>query len=555
MSSVGSSDSSNRQDEVVRRNREQAQSGESDLIKKHKTEMRRMNEAHYAEIENLKQAHSKQMEEMQKLSHDAVSERDHKYQQEVEELRGMHRKALAQTADENLRREDTLRKASTSDVNQSKQRNDSRFEKLSEDYSTKIRQADKMREDALASGREAQQKAIAENRQKLEKAYEKQLSSVKEERNEKVNGLQNQYTDYRQNAEGRLKSQELRHMQDQHRSSDNLLRSVRHEREASQDSQEILRDGFKDGLETMRDRFDKSIKNERAAQSMVADNLKTNAVDRIDNQVRRLENEKEDLKNMKVREQLQSKQQRDEEIKHVKEAYGKNIDNYKEQRDEVLRSSNERNSKDIASVREEMGKQLTDTNRFYRGKLEENNKIQRSAYINAKGEYEGRQEQAQVMANQRVRNVFDKAQEEKTRLMQMQSETHIAAQQSRQEEVKALRDQLDAEKADAITRMQEQMRKQEVAHTEKLGFIVGKYEKQITGLKDQVVKEKRNGEENLKRTVDELQRAHKLAIDQVEFKNRDRMRQVSQSQSEELRTVNKRHEEKLDQVLAEVKKT
>lgn len=555
MSSVGSSDSSNRQDEVIRRNREEAASSEAELVKKQKAELRRTNEKHYAEVESLKKSHAAQMENLQKASHDSISERDHRYQQEVNDLKGMHRKALEQSAKEQNRREEAMRMATSGDAENTKMRNDQRFEKLSKDYNAKLTASQKAQEDAMAASREAQAVAIEENHNKLDKAYQKQLGAVKAERDEKVYNLQSQFNEYRENSEGRIKGQELRHIQDQQRSSDALIRTARKERDASQDKEQLLREGFRDGLETQRERYDKAMKEKAAANSLVSESLKTSAIDRINNQVRRLENEKEDLKEGKLREKVMGDHARDVEIEHIKDAYGKNIENYKEQRDQAVRESNERSARDVANVRDDLNKQMSDNSRFFRNRLNENTQIHTTAYRNATADFEARSQQQQMFADQRVKNIFDATQEEKTRLIKKQQDDHSVSQQTRAEDIKNLHNQLESEKQDAVLRMQDQIRKQELVHTEKMTNLIAKYEKQITALKDQVVKEKRNGEENLRRTVDEMTRAHKVSLDQLDSKNRDKMRQMTAAQSEELRSVNKRHEEKLDQVLAEVKKT
>lgn len=557
MSSVGSSDSSNpnRSDEVVRRNREDYRKNESEMVKKHKQELRRITEQHYQEMENLKNSHQRQMEDLQKQSTDAISKRDHKHQQSIEGMREMHIKQLKQTADENQRREESLRKSTTGDANQQKAQNDARFERLSEDFRSNMSKQEAERKRFAQESREAQQTAIQQNRERLERAYESQLGAVKDERNEKVKHLQNQFTNYRENAEGRLKGQELRHMQDQDRASDTLLRTVGKERQARVDSEQILRDGFDDGMDTMKSRYEKAMKKERDAQSMVSRNLKSNAVDRIDNQVRRLEQEKADLKDANVRQALLLKHQQRQEINNIRDSWGKNIENFREQRDEAVRQSNQRNQKDVAEVRDELSKQITENNRFYRGKMDEQGRIHRMAHENLVGDFEARTEHTQQSADHRVKTIVEKTEEEKQRLIKQQNENHVIGQRQRQDEVKAIRAELELEKQQAINRMHDQIRKQEVQHVERMNQVVAKYEKQLQSLQDQVLKERKTGEENLKRTVDELQRAHKISLDQVESKNRDKLRQMTNSQTEEIRSVNRRHEEKLDQVLAEVKKT
>jgi len=118
-----------------------------------------------------------------------------------------------------------------------------------------------------------------------------------------------------------------------------------------------------------------------------------------------------------------------------------------------------------------------------------------------------------------------------------------------------LRSNLEADKQIAVNNLQEHLQKQELAHSEKMTQVVGKYEKQIQMLKDELMKEKRVNDDNLKRSTEEMQHQHKLSMDQVAQQNRDKLRQMDTHHSEELRSLNKRNDERLDQVLTEIKKT
>jgi hypothetical protein len=282
--------------------------------------------------------------------------------------------------------------------------------------------------------------------------------------------------------------------------------------------------------------------------------MKHSAVDRVENQVRRLENEKEDLKQNKVRNELQLKQQQGREIKNMRDAFQDNVNNLAEQRDAAVNQSNQRNRTDVHVVRKEMGKQLVDTNRFYRERMEESNRINREAYETIKSDFDDRNTQTKSNANQRVERIHGESEESKARMIEQQEQNHMQNQLSKHEEMKKLRAVVDSEKNQAVRRVQEQMRKQELQHTDRMAAVVNKYEKQITGLNDQILRERKIGEENLKRTVEEMQRAHQASIDQLDSKNRDQMRQAQATHGEQLRSVNKRHEAQIDQVLTEVKK-
>ena len=555
MSSVGSSDGSNRQDEVVRRNREDYRNNETEMIKKHKAELRRISEQHYEEIENLKQEHAKQMEAIHKESGDTISARDHKYQKSMDDIREIHTKQLKKNAEENGRREEALRRAVKGDAEQSKNQNDTRFEKLSKDYRDNLLKAEATHQEATKEGREAQEKAISENRAKLEGAYQKQNDALRDERNEKVKQLDNQLNSYREYSEDRNRTQELRHMKDRERAGGNLMRSVGNERQARMDNEQILREGFQDGLNTQKERYEKAMKAERKALQMSQEDLKSTVNGRMDNQVYRLKEETLDLREQNNRDRLLSQHETKREIAAIRDSYGKNIENAMDQRDEAVRAANSQTAKDVARVRDDLTKQQTQSERFYRGRMAEQNRISRQAYDNLVDNFESDKMNGKQLADQRVEHIYNEAEDEKQRMIQMQQDTHAASQLQMRDQVREARELADNEKQIAVRAMQDRMRKQEMQHSDRMNQTISKYEKQIKVLEDQVLKERKNGEENLKRTVDELQRAHKTSVDQLESKNREQVRQLSSMQSEELRTLNRRHEEKIDAVLAEVKKT
>lgn len=558
MSSVGSSDSSNAsrtQEETIRKTREAASTNESELVKKHQRELRRISEEHYAEVENLNKAHQAQMNDLRKTTGSDVSERDHKYQQEIEDLRGLYHKQLQDQANESQRRDEGLRKANTGDLNTEKAHAEQRFEKLNEDYGKGRIEQEHSFGDALKENRETQKNTIEDNRDKLARQYELEAKSLKDERNMRVGGLQKGYDDYRQSAEARSRDQDLRHFQDQERSSANLLRAVQKERLGRRDSEEVLRDGFKDGLEQTRERFEKAASNEREAGHVSREQMKSTVGDRIENQVTRLEHDKEDLKDGNIRQELKMKQKQRREIADITDSYQKNMDNYKEQRDEAVRSSNDRTHKDVQKVRKELDGQAVETNRFYRMEEAEQNQIHRSAYDNLKGDFELRNEQSKSTADKRVKNLYEQTAEDKARMSELQVENHTASQHSHQDDMKALRANLEADKQIAVNNLQERLQRQELQHSDRMSQVVAKYEKQLQTLKDQMTHEKKSGDDNLKRSVEEMQRQHKLSVDQMATQTRDRLRMVDAHHSEELRSVNKRNDEKMDQVIGELKKT
>lgn len=560
MSSVGSSDSSNaskRSDgnDNARRSAEASKKREGELAKKQAAEVRRINEQHYAELEGMKKSHQSQMANLRSDTHEAISQRDHKNMQEIEGVRDVYRKQLQEQAEESSRREGQLRKATGNDNSQLKNSADNRIQRMAEDFQKNLNDKQEMFNETLAENRQKQRQAIDDNREGLTRHYEGELSAVKEERAEKVSGLQKGYEDYRSSAESRLKDQEIRHFQDQRRGSNAMLRAVNKERFAAQDTQEQMREGFKDGINKTQERFAQKDLRERELNHAFRDQMKAGVIDRINNQVSRLENENDDLKNVGARKEMNLKQNFAREKMNLANAFQKNMDAYKNERDEAVRQANEGSHRDVAHVRGELEQLAVETNRGYRSRQDELNKINTLAFDNLKRDTEMRHKATQDTADVRVMNLYNQTAEEKNRLIELQKQNHIASQHSHQDDLRNLRNIMDNDKQIAVAAMSEHIQSQEIKHADRMNQVVSKYEKQVQGLKDDLMRVRKENDADMKRVVDEMQRQHKLALDQMDAKSRDQLRQVNKQHSEELRTQSKRGDDKLEQLLGEIKRS
>lgn len=556
MSSVGGSDSNRGSDnENVRRKFEDARQRESELVKRQQKEIRRLNEQHYAEVERLKDDHNLQMQELQKGSRDAISARDHQYQQEIEDVRNLHRRQLQSQAEDNQKRDEVLRKAVKTDQASQQKTSDDRYEQLSHDYREKLLAQEESFRTSLGEGREAQAKAIADNRDRLEKAHEIETDQIRQERAETVRKMQKEMDDYRGYVTRERVDHDAQDFRKRVQGEKGLIEAVRRERAARVDSEDELRTGFRDGLADVRDRYGRAMKEKSEQMEQGGFELKHGTIARMDDQVRRLEADNNRMKDDNARAQVKLKREMKRELNNYRDAFKKNMDNFQDQRDEAVRQSNDQNHRDVGKLRADLEDQMLESNRYYRGQMDEQNRIFRTAYDRLKGDYESRQDQLKDTADGRIKHLMEVTESEKARMIELSNENHKAGQRLKADQMKALRDAMDNDKQEAINRLQDYVRKQELQHAERMNLVVSKYEKQVQDLKDQLVRESKQNDENMKRLTDEMGRLHKMELDQVDAKNRERMRQLNTQHGNELRTVNRRHEEKLDQVISEMKKT
>ena len=556
MSSVSGSDSSSSNPpDPARKAREANQSNEADVAKKHQREIRKLTEQHYAEIESLKKSHSDQLDQIRQHSHDEINERDHKYQQEMEDMRGLYRKQLQGQADDAQRREDVSHGAVAGDEAKEKEIHENRVKTLSESYENNIRAQQKMSEENSQEAREAQKAAIGKNRDAVVGQYETEGKMLAEENDNKLTDLQKTYDSYRHNTMSRLQDQEQRHLHDQQRSSNAAMSNVQKERRMASDEQIRMREGYTSEIDKTREKFNQAIGQQRESADTAREQMNTKFTNQIENQVNTLERDNRDMKESMNTGSTLARQRSQRELANVTEAYQKNMDNYKDQRDMAVRGSNDRVHKAAESVRQDLSKQMTDTSRNFKIMEDEQNQIHRLAYKNIKGDFDSRNEMVSSNAEARVKNLIDKTNEDREHIVQNQDQLISVSQQAHQDQMRALRANMEDDKQTTVGSLLQRLQKQEVQHTEKMNQVVGKYEKQVQELQDRLLKEKKASDENLKRSAEEMMRAHKLSMDQEESQSRDRLRQVDERRLAEINALNKRSEEKMNQVLAEAKKT
>ena len=81
------------------------------------------------------------------------------------------------------------------------------------------------------------------------------------------------------------------------------------------------------------------------------------------------------------------------------------------------------------------------------------------------------------------------------------------------------------------------------------------YERKIQELKDKMMIEQKQSDDNLKRTIEQMQRVHQMSFVQLEAQNRDRINRLSAEHADEVRSINQRQKEKLDELVVQTKKT
>jgi len=554
MSTISGSDNSSRQDDKVRRTREEYRQNESDMVKKHQKELRRISELHNEEIERLKKAHETQLNELKRSTQETISSRDHKYQQEMESVRELHRKQLENTASSANRKIENTKKFSGEELKESELRHQQRISELTNDYAKANRAREEVVARSMKEMRDQQQSEVQNYRERLNQRHANELEMLAEVHQRELSETENQARNYKKNAEARFRDQELRSLQNRQKASDDLVDTVRRERANQSQNEKILRQGFEDGIAQTRKRFEDRASDERQKNEAARDATKADVYERVNNQLRMRERENQELRAANARKDLARKAETERTIDNMRDAFQENVKVAEQQRAEAIRVSNKEHAKDIHKIQRENSDRTVEMTRGYLEKVEDQEERAKANLETIESDFKARQEYAKTTADQRVRHVINETEMDKARLAEMHDNSRSMAARSHKEEMDQLRVKMERDKRESIERMKDMMRKMEAQHQEKSASIVAKYEKEIARMNDEMARVKRDQGEQIKRLQSELDRQHRTEMDVQQSQYQDKLRKVQEQHSDEIRMVNQRHQERMDQLLTATKK-
>lgn len=555
MSSVSSSSGSSGQDESVRNLREEYRKKEAELVKKQNKEVRELNARHTAALDKKDRMHSASMDEVREKGKESITQRDVKYRKEMDEMRNMHSKQLEKLMLDNQQKLDIQRKTAGSEVKQAHLGKEDRIKELHDRYENQLALESKKYHDLATEMHEDQRETLVKTREQLAKEHDKEVTNLLDERNERVAKSNNDYRTLREQTNSRVRNQEIRHMQDKARMADAHMDNIRRESFAHGEIQESTKDGFDESLNILRHRMQAARDRDARNQTEINEDFKEKVDGRIDNQVNRLEQSLEQARGDNIKTRAQNERNKNIQISNIRDAYQTKFDYLEKARQDTLRQSNEINSENINKMRGELDKQAIDTGRYYRQQMEVENFKNRKAIDEMKSDAVIRQNYTEEKAENRIDKIrTDALSTEERGNKNYQANLEILKSAS-DEEKQELRLHLNKQKDTAVSSIKSNAQKQEVENQRRLDEIVNKYEKRIAEMNDRIVREKRMQENHEKTLVNSLKRQHDTEKEALRIQFEEQNKQSNMARDRELQDANRRHQEKLNDVLNSVKKS
>lgn len=481
MSSIGGADR-NSQDESVRRARETYEQREAENIKKQKAEMRKMTETHQSEVLALRDSHDKQLAELKEKAKDALTRRDMEYQRDVNEMRGIHREQLRRAAQESEDKSTRVEETLKGELARSQAIDERQKAQLRESFETEIRNRDNHLEAKSKESREEIAKGLDANRRRLNAAHEKEKDAIVKDRDRRLENAQMGYDELRKVKDSTIANERAQREMQVERLGRNFQSQIRNNHEDNAARQDIQREAFGMGLKESRERYKKALDKNAKAMEDARGDLTETVNGRMNRKIAVLEDELSDAQRVRDREKASLEAKKSLEVRNLRDAFQKNVDEYERQNKGLRQESNLERAQEIKRVNEQNAEALIASNRFYQEKIGLDDVRNEERFSKSKSDFEAKLQNMEASSGSRFEKLknFNSLEQEKMRAyfdqatasMRENFETTLREMRMRQ---KAEQDQLFAGFA-------KQNREVEEKNQGRLQDLTMRYEKQIADM-------------------------------------------------------------------------
>lgn len=545
MSSVGSAEKRNSQDEALRRARETYQEKETDQAKSHSAEMKRMAEAHQSELRDLQETHDKQMEDLKSKTNDAISSRDMRYQKEMEDLRGMHTNRMRQQALEADSKVQKARETAHNEIERTVSVKDQQKEVMAKQYEAQLNDTNKKLESTQNESRTLVQETVGKQRERLNDSHQKELKAVTTDRDRTRDQMKRGYDDLRLNKDTQLRELSNAKQAESARLNQTFETTIREQAKSTQQQLDANREELHDGVERNREHFQKAIDEQKAASQNSNESFKNSIAERTNARLTAGKAQNMELKNELTRQQVSLNRQKNREVQNTKDAMQANIEDLEEKRLETVEAANTKTKSEIDGLQKKNDSLLSRTNRFYQDKIVTDRGLAAERHDRTKMDLEKRLQQSELSGDNRANKLQAINAREEENLRGFFDKTSASQRDNFEDSLRDLRETNKRDQDMIFSNFAKQSNEREMKFQAKLTETNAKYETQIQQLKEGQAKQ-------LQDQVATANKEKKVLVDQ---KNGEMQRQASQYENRiakleethkrEVDEINRRHEDSI----------
>jgi len=552
---AGSSGSDAGQIDKVRQTREEYFNRESDLIERHKRQVKKMSKQHQSEVQQISKNHERLLKDIKTRNLEFLSEKEKGHLNDISELRSVQ---LKQVQKRKIEADQKVRNATrTANIQVENERFSSKnkIDNVRDLFREREAKQQKNFYRQSTQNLKKQRLAIRKNITNLGAAHKKELQIQKELTERQIADLKKQNRELRENSYTRLKSQNLKNSNDRDGLTKNFMIQLKQNELKAIEQRNAMHKGYKDSLKKAQKQFEEVKQRDRENEKVTFQNFKSTIDDRVNNQVKSLENKNTELKNMNVVNQHKTKKSADRQLGIKQDAFEAKVDFFQRQHKASIDQIKENSARDIRSVRKETADVLRHVSRTYRKKMifhEENSK---DAFATIKENMKLQNDQQRLEANKRVNSVREIAKAREFQLIEDFSTKLVSLKNQNEKEKSDLRYRLTQEKEIAIKAVVKQLKELEATSSRNKGITRKRYEGQIATLNQNNRKEKLNRDGHNKRLLTNVQKSNKSDLAAADTRNKERMSQMKDRHDQELKRMSLKHQKQVTTILDTIKNT
>ncbi len=541
------------QADELRDQRERYQKKIDDLIKNQNFQLAKLNKYYDRRITDLERQNQKILNRDREANQDAITRRDMEYQNEIDQLRKMHAKQVEKLRAENQDRLERARFEANEELRTNNMDQNNRLSELEQQYADQQAQQSQQFENNLNQIRASEKRAVDQTRKDLNTQHQKETEAIRMSRDQEVGQLQKENDELNRYYEMRLHDQKQHYQNNEDRIESHDMSMLQNKEETQHAELARARDGFNQNLKTLRQRYDESLQNENEKLQGIDEQAHDRIEDRMNNELRDLKFELARAKQEKVLNNVNEEAQAQREIKNIENDYQQKYADLQRERVEALRDSNAINAANIRKIHEKDSQQMQTDERQVLSQSDLENEINQEALANQKQQSTLRNQYEQNLASERIKKIRQNAFETEKQLRK----NYVAnVQQERQAFQTKRRDlmlEMRKKSAAELRTVEEHAEHQEMRDQENLANLKEHYQNQINNLQDKLTLERQQDQIRDRRLVKEMKRESHQQLETQKIQYQDKMRLAELAHEREVHEIDRRNQEKLDQVLTTMK--
>ncbi len=541
------------QADELRDQRERYQKKIDDLIKNQNFQLAKLNKYYDRRITDLERQNQKILNRDREANQDAITRRDMEYQNEIDQLRKMHAKQVEKLRAENQDRLERARFEANEELRTNNMDQNNRLSELEQQYADQQAQQSQQFENNLNQIRASEKRAVDQTRKDLNTQHQKETEAIRMSRDQEVGQLQKENDELNRYYEMRLHDQKQHYQNNEDRIESHDMSMLQNKEEMQHAELARARDGFNQNLKTLRQRYDESLQNENEKLQGIDEQAHDRIEDRMNNELRDLKFELARAKQEKVLNNVNEEAQAQREIKNIENDYQQKYADLQRERVEALRDSNAINAANIRKIHEKDSQQMQIDERQVLSQSDLENEINQEALANQKQQSTLRNQYEQNLASERIKKIRQNAFETEKQLRK----NYVAnVQQERQAFQTKRRDlmlEMRKKSAAELRTVEEHAEHQEMRDQENLANLKEHYQNQINNLQDKLTLERQQDQIRDRRLVKEMKRESHQQLETQKIQYQDKMRLAELAHEREVHEIDRRNQEKLDQVLTTMK--